>query len=201
VFGCPIALGDTLALGGAKAIGAGGGAVESEGVRLVVPPGALTADVVISITAVSEPAPTDHDMLSPIFEFGPDGLSFVKPATIEIAATHADTAGATVLWSTPGGYEELATTAGAEGRYSASVVHFSRGLLGRRRQVLDSGTGGDAGTDASEAGTDASACLPYGSTCSIATGAKRCCNNVPCVGAADGAGYHCYNVAASDAVP
>lgn len=171
-------------------VGPSGGTVESSGVKLVVPPGALTGDVVITIGTVDGPLPDDHDVLSPIFAFAPDGLTFAQPATVEIVAQASQ--GAVVLWSVPGGsgYEERPTTASAT-TLSASVTHFSRGLAGRRRP--DAGPT-DAGSDASDAAPDApsdgGACVPYAGTCSPATTGPKCCNNVPCVMIVDDAGSH-----------
>jgi hypothetical protein len=176
-------------------VGPSGGTVESNGVKLVVPPGALSSDTVISISTVDGPAPPDHDVLSPIYEFGPEGLTFAQPATIEMTITGLDGNDVKVLWTVPGGqtYEELATTAVSAGRYSAPVSHFSHGLLGRKHQVEDSGPPTDSSppTDASPDGHDeAGVCAPYAGACSPATTGPRCCNNVPCVQIIDDAGTH-----------
>jgi hypothetical protein len=174
-----------------------------DGVRLIVPPGAVPAGTVITIATVSEPAPDGYDALSAVFAFSPDGLVFAEPATIEMNVTTADS-DVVVLWSITGGsgFEELPTTIAASGRYSAPVAHFSRGLLGRRHQAqsndsgatdsgIDSG-GVDGGTDGG--GMDGGTCAPYGGTCSGGTvNYMPCCNNVPCAHIIDDAGsrYAC----------
>lgn len=184
-------------------VGTSGGVIEMDGVKLVVPPGAVPDGTVITITETSDPPPDGYDALSPTFAFGPDGLSFAQAATIEMSITATDGSDAVVLWSLAGGsgFEELPTTLAAAGRYSAPVAHFSRGLVGRRHhaQGNDSGatdSGGDgAATDSGiDGGGDGGACAPYGGTCSIATvNPKPCCNNVQCVHVIDDAGsrYMC----------
>src|SRR5262245_55759918 len=72
---------------GTTTVGANGGVVEVGGVRLVVPPGALPADVAISIEAVPESGPDTHEALSPVYRFSPDGLRFAVEATIDVPYT------------------------------------------------------------------------------------------------------------------
>lgn len=67
-------------------IGAAGGTVTGAGgaVRLVVPPGALSADVGFSIRG-SGAAPLDpHAVFRTAFEIAPAGVSFARPATVVV---------------------------------------------------------------------------------------------------------------------
>jgi hypothetical protein len=146
-------------------IGAAGGVVETEGARLTLPAGALAQPTEITIEATTGSGPPTYDALSPVFQFGPAGLHFAVPITVEL--TYAgDGSGATVLWSTEDGaaYESLATTLDGTGRASAQVLHFSRGLVGRNRSAppvssLDAGASpsSDEGGVADASVADASA--------------------------------------------
>jgi alpha-tubulin suppressor-like RCC1 family protein len=88
-------------------IGAAGGTLDGpDGVKLVVPAGALTQDTLIRIarTGVGAPAlPADYASSTPIYEFTPHGLSFRLPVTISMpyvapaGAAHAD-----VFMASPG---------------------------------------------------------------------------------------------------
>jgi hypothetical protein len=176
-------------------VGPSGGVVETTGVRLIVPAGAVSSDTVISITTVSEAPPDGYDAVSPIFQFGPEGLTFAQPVTVELASTVPGSDTPTVLWTLAGapGYEELPTTTVSADHYSAPVAHFSRGLLGHRHGGSDASTtdsGTESGTDGGTDG-DGAMCVPYAGTCvSYSTTTSNCCNNVPCVMIIDDAGSH-----------
>jgi hypothetical protein len=183
--------------GASETIGPAGGVVEDRGVRLTIPEGALTQPVTISVAPAPEIAPADgYRALSPVFLFTPDGLVFQKPAVVEIAFQD-DGAGASVVWvSAASGVEDLPSTASA-GTVTASVLHFSRGFVGRRDGSVhdaDAPDGGLAdappGDGPSDGPTDA---VGDGATCHPATGScdagYQCCSGI-CGGgicAADGA--------------
>jgi ZU5 domain len=139
-----------------RAVGAAGGTVEGDGVKLTVPAGAVEGNVTFSITPSSTPPPDTHTALSPMFVFGPEGISFAVPVTVEMAFS-GDATGASLIWSTRAGdgFESVGGTAEA-GKMTAQVTHFSRGFVGRLRAA----SVGDAGEDAEvardgQAGTDA----------------------------------------------
>jgi hypothetical protein len=162
-------------------IGPSGGVVEEEGIRLTIPAGALTEDVTISVAAAPEIAPSDgYAALSSVFLFTPDGLVFRTPAVVEIAF-RGDGAGAAVVWSSAtAGVEELASTASA-GSMTASVLHFSRGFVGRRDRDAappDAGPGdasppADAPYDVADAPSDGPSCQPLSGACDAGS---QCCS-------------------------
>src|SRR5262245_34049451 len=99
-------------------------------VTLVVPPGALSDDQAITVTASEEPAPAGYVAVSRVYRFDPDGLVFASP--VEVRFVHAgDANGLSIFWSSGEGFQELPTYL-VNGAMVASVTHFSRGFLGRR---------------------------------------------------------------------
>lgn len=113
-----------------KSLSSAGGSIALGDVTLDVPPGALSADTTISVTEVFTPATINGQVLSPLYEFGPPGLTFGTPAQVSFKVTGALPVSAGVQWSSDGGnFEKLATT--VEGDVaSARVSHFSRGFIG-----------------------------------------------------------------------
>lgn len=113
-----------------KSVSTAGGSIALEGVTLDVPPGALSADTTISVTEVFTPATINGQVLSPLYEFGPPGLTFGTPARVSFKVTGALPLSAGVQWSSDGGnFEKLATTVDGDVA-SARVSHFSRGFVG-----------------------------------------------------------------------
>ena len=94
-FSIPVLL---LALGGCgefsertggETLSSAGGSYEVGGAKLVVPPGAMTEDAVISIDPVADrdlPEWSRGRVLSgTVYRFGPEGATFAEPVTITIA--------------------------------------------------------------------------------------------------------------------
>jgi hypothetical protein len=79
----PIGTGTTSS----QQIGPAGGSVHFEGATLDVPPGAVAADTTITITSSTGSAPSGTTALSPVYVFGPEGLTFSKAATVHIDFT------------------------------------------------------------------------------------------------------------------
>jgi exo-beta-1,3-glucanase (GH17 family) len=73
-----------------KTIGSGGGEIELDHAKLVIPQGALSVDTVITM-AYSFNHPT-HDRLIPetVIQIGPDGTQFAVPATLILSYNEAD---------------------------------------------------------------------------------------------------------------
>lgn len=114
------------------AIGPAGGRVESAGVVVEVPAGALAEEVSIAIAEATGGAPALGSARSKVFAFTPHGLKFAKPVTITLPLTAAAEPGDTVLWA-----EEGATTwtpvdgaTLADGKATARVSAFSYGSVG-----------------------------------------------------------------------
>jgi hypothetical protein len=62
-----------------------GGTIEAPGVKLVIPPGALAADTTISVTVRGKSGvPDEGKVASSVFDFGPNGLQFTVPATLQL---------------------------------------------------------------------------------------------------------------------
>lgn len=103
-----------------------GGKVEdpSGKATLTIPPGALAEDTDISLSVFS----ATNDTVTAIYDFGPDGLAFLEPATLEInvdAATIGDKSVAVAL-ETDGQFVALSGSSYANGVASAKVEHFSK---------------------------------------------------------------------------
>ena len=111
-------------------IGAGGGVLVLDTLRLDIPAGALSEDTLITITATDRPVEDPFVGFSPIFDFEPHGLTFDLPVTVSIPFSGvAETA--TVYW-TVGETDAFAaldtTTDGA--RAVAETTHFSSAFVG-----------------------------------------------------------------------
>jgi hypothetical protein len=126
-------------------IGPAGGSVHFEGATLDVPAGAVTADTTITITSSTGSAPSGTTASSPIYVFGPEGLTFSKAATVHIDFTGSGTHAA-IMWSKVGGvgFDSLSTS--VQGQTAASpVTHFSQGFVADVSSV-GMGTGGVSGS-------------------------------------------------------
>lgn len=91
---------------------------------LVIPPGALAADVEISL----EVAAASGDAKSEVFTFGPDGLKFTKPATLSVkAGALAAPEGMTAVLAVQenGKWTPLAGSKVEGGTATGQVEHFS----------------------------------------------------------------------------
>jgi hypothetical protein len=118
-------------------IGSGGGEVTLGHARLIVPSGALSQDVTISITATGEDAPANFIAFSKVYRFEPSGTRFSKPVQIYLPFT-GDASLATIYFSRAdaSGYDALATqvmgsVAGAE------VNHLSLAFVASLPAVWD----------------------------------------------------------------
>lgn len=111
-------------------VGPSGGTVTSpEGVVLVVPANALSADTALSVVVSTAPAPAGA--ASPLFRFEPAGTTFTVPVTVSIPLSEPLT-DAAIYWTTAandGEYEILAATV-ADGKATAKVSHFSNSYVG-----------------------------------------------------------------------
>lgn len=74
---------------GETTIGAQGGVIQLDnGFEITVPEGALTQDVDISVTELSEtPAHSGFESHGPSFLLGPEGQTFAKPLTLKLPFT------------------------------------------------------------------------------------------------------------------
>ncbi|HVK87695.1 MAG TPA: hypothetical protein VM513_26435 [Kofleriaceae bacterium] len=108
-------------------VGDEGGTIgEPGGPQIVVPPGALDADTMISVTATSEAAPAGA--VSPVYRFEPEGVVFAVPITVRLPVS-ADVTTASMYWTKLGSETEFERIGGrvVAGAVEAEVVHFSGG--------------------------------------------------------------------------
>ncbi len=75
----------------ATEIGPGGGIVGVHGVAVIIPAGALSTDLNITIQLSGQPGP--NGTVSPVFEIGPTGTIFALPVTVAFEYTDTELAG------------------------------------------------------------------------------------------------------------
>jgi hypothetical protein len=120
----------------AKSIGTAGGSVTAtDGTKIDVPGGALTAETMISITSTpNAAAPTATTLVGTPQTFGPEGAQFTKPVTVTLAFDAAKlpmgkTAADIVIWTAPAGstnYVPAEVTMVVDSSHvSTAVSHFS----------------------------------------------------------------------------
>ena len=104
-----------------------GGRLESDGLVMEIPAGALSEDVTITATPI-DLAPSGLVTFSSTWTFEPDGLQFLAPVAVRMA--HDDTTSELSVWWTNerGGFAPIATSL-EPGWAVASIVHFSRGVV------------------------------------------------------------------------
>jgi hypothetical protein len=109
-------------------VGPQGGTIVFEALTLTFPPGALAKDEMIGVTSSPNPPPAGYVTLSPIYDFIPNGLTFMTPATLAIGFT-GDPATAGLFYTDPASladFTELDDTVSGQVA-SALVQHFSGG--------------------------------------------------------------------------
>jgi hypothetical protein len=109
-----------------------GGTVKlpDDSVQLNVPPGAVPANTMITMTTTDAPAPQGITAVSPIMQFAPDGTVFQKPVTVTF--TFKNATNPVVFWSnSTGGYDLIEGTVTGS-TIAAPVMHFSTGFVGER---------------------------------------------------------------------
>lgn len=108
-------------------VGREGGTVESQGVRLAIPEGALSEDVVVSLTPLRDLSGTPLD--GTVFggaHLEPSGLEFLRPATLTFPLPAATSAHEVIGFSTFGDADlHLVPHQVHGGSVSIAVQHFS----------------------------------------------------------------------------
>jgi hypothetical protein len=115
-------------------IGVAGGTLEGpDGVRVEVPPGALTRDTVIRVakTAVGAPGTLPEGIAPvPVYEFTPHGIDFNLPVTISMPTPAGDPAQRQVFMASPGDSEWRSVNAGGDASRTAwQVMGFSWAII------------------------------------------------------------------------
>ena len=117
----------------------------SDGSTLEISAGALNEPVSIEMTRTGHRCVADHVLLTPVYDFGPDGLSFAQPIRVVLPFA-GDADSVTVYWSNDaGGYEALETQtwSNSSGNWAAAdVSHFSTGFVAEADadEAVDAGT-------------------------------------------------------------
>ncbi|MCA9583464.1 MAG: hypothetical protein KC416_16805, partial [Myxococcales bacterium] len=105
---------------------ADGGKVELEGATLDIPAGALEADTEITVaTKTTKSLPDSDNVASKGYDFGPDGLTFLKPVTLTIPATIPGDKTAVMAFLDGTTWTELGDSATADGKVTATTTHFT----------------------------------------------------------------------------
>src|ERR1700678_4694990 len=111
--------------------GASGGTVslQGTGTTLSIPAGALASRQMISITSTTNAPPAGVTNVSPVYQFGPPGLTFAVPVTVSLTFT-GQVANPVIVWSSSDGtsFETIATTVSGM-TASGQVTHFSEGFV------------------------------------------------------------------------
>jgi hypothetical protein len=107
-----------------------GGTIELDDFVIDFPPGAVDADTMVTVTVSDEPVPGTFTGYSPIFEFGPAGLTFDEPVSVRMPF---DGPGglATVFWTVAGGAAYVPLRTSVDGDVAiAEATHFSSAFVG-----------------------------------------------------------------------
>lgn len=93
-------------------------------VSLVIPPGALEKDTTITLAVGASAA----DTIANVYDFGPDGLKFVKPVALEIKATVPSGKTAAIAYESSGTWKTVSgsTVDATKGTVKASTDHFTK---------------------------------------------------------------------------
>jgi hypothetical protein len=193
VTGCSSSSGDGSAAagGGANAAGASysqkitaaaGGTFTAAGATVVIPPGALAADTTLTLTVTDKAGQPNADTIAAmVFDFGPNGTTFLKPVSMTLDFTGTPPSGdvAKLAFLQGGAWVPLADSAVAGSKVTATTTHFTPFTI-----VFTPGgqTGGACGAFAACGGdvvgkwTYSAACVslpaeanPYAAKCPTAT--------------------------------
>ncbi|MEI9951674.1 MAG: hypothetical protein WDO74_22510 [Pseudomonadota bacterium] len=133
-------------------VGPAGGTLLTDGLKIVIPPGALDHEVRIT-AAAGGTLPPSYTALSRLYTFGPDGTAFLKPVSVSFDLAEAGLA-PTVYWSTASGAFSDAHGVVDGMKISATVTHFSQGFVAETL-IAGGGSGGSAGSSETGDGGDA----------------------------------------------
>jgi hypothetical protein len=116
--------GDTVTVRVSAATG-GTVADKDDKASLAIPAGALAADTDITLKV----APAENGSAGPVYDFGPDGLQFLKPATLTLkgdGVTVPDGKTAAVAIFEGGAFKKVEGSAFAAGVATAPIMHFTK---------------------------------------------------------------------------
>ena len=115
---------------GSQSVGAAGGTVAAAGATLTIPAGALAGDTTITFEQKAKAGmPSEADIAAPIYEFGPNGTTFLKPVSLKMDFTGTAPAGKTakLAWldTTKNAWTVLTDSAVSGSSVTASTDHFT----------------------------------------------------------------------------
>jgi ZU5 domain-containing protein len=116
-----------------QTIGPEGGSIDVDGATVTFPKGALAEPKSITIRSTAA-VPEGFVALSKVFECEPSGTDFAQPVTMRMPFTDDGKGPVTMFWSTGGDptFKDIGGT--PEGKVmTATVLHFSSGLVGRKK--------------------------------------------------------------------
>ncbi len=169
---------------------AAGGTVEAFGATLVIPPGALSADTEITVTATSAAGlPDSATVVGDVLDYGPDGTAFDPPATLTLSADATLAADEALVISRLDGqaWTDLPSTAGG-GAVSAEVAHFTSFAA----RVVVQAPGVYACAPVAGCGGDPSGTWTLVSSCRMSAGELPFTCDVPYVTESDGTSLRTY---------
>jgi hypothetical protein len=147
-----------------------GGMVEAGAVALSVPPGALAADTELSVKVVDKAdQPGAENIAIDVYDFGPDGTTFLKPVTMEfdLSGVNLDGKDAYIAWLDGSSWTKLGDSAVEGGTITATTTHFTPFTV--VLVLRDDGTvgqvGGQCGEDFAACGGDISGTWKYTGAC------------------------------------
>ena len=121
----------TTPLMATRQIDADGGVVSAtNGLSLTFPPAAIDDGTQVTISEVTTPPPVDMGVVSPVYQFGPEGTVFAHPVTVSIPLPPGAPANTRLFWSRHDGpgFDNVGGT--IVGNFlQAAVTHFSEGFL------------------------------------------------------------------------
>lgn len=178
-----------------QVVGPEGATVDGpDGSQLVVPPGALSEEIELTIgelpdESLETPIPDGNIPVSTTFAFLPHGQLFALDARISFNHTASDPEAVRLLRSEPGGdWQEVTVTDVSESRVIRGTATFSYYVAvvdesdssGGAGGAGTGGTGGTSGTGGSGLGGssfDGGSCIPLDGPCAGATDTNCCAPN------------------------
>jgi hypothetical protein len=117
-----------------KTVGPEGGTIVVEGATVTIPEGALAASTSITISVSEAGPPAEFVALSRLFKCEPSGTDFAKPVTMQMPFTD-DGRPSSLFWTSGAdpSFRDLGGQA-SNGMMTATILHFSAGFVGRRKQ-------------------------------------------------------------------
>ncbi len=114
-------------------VGATGGVLVLDGLKLDVPAGAVAADVQLEVRRTTEAPPTLPGVtaLSPVYDFGPDGTVFAEGVSVSFALTSPGAGLPLIFWTQADGTFAPLPSWWTPTATHAVTMHLSRAFVGR----------------------------------------------------------------------